>query len=146
MSERSWGGAKYILIFTDNFSRTTFDYFLNTKGETGSTYKYFKKMVKNQTGIKIKRLQSDNGTKFCNNSFSHLLKSKSILRKFTVPYTPEQNGIQERTNQTVVVKARSMLLDLELPNAYCGKTVSTDNYLKNRWPSTAIKEVTPEEL
>lgn len=46
----------------------------------------------------------------------------------------------------MVVKARSMLLALELPNAYCGKAVSTDFYLKNRNPSTAIKRVTPEEF
>ena len=64
---------------------------------------------------------------------------------FTVPKTPEQNGVAERLNRTLVVTARSMLLDAKLPKSYWGEAVNTAVYLKNPSPSRSLRGVTPYE-
>ena len=146
MSEPSWGGAKYLLMFTDDFTRKTFCYFLKTKNEVFRFFKDFKALVEKQTGLKIKRLRSDNGTEYCNGTFKAYLKNAGIIHETTVPYAPEQNGVSERANRTVIEKARTMLIDSGLSKKYWAEAVSASVYLKNRSPSAAIKDATPEEL
>ena len=63
-----------------------------------------------------------------------------------MPYSPEQNGITERMNRTLVESARAMIAHAGLPNSYCTEAIATAAYIRNRTPTTAIKEnVTPYE-
>jgi transposase InsO family protein len=71
----------------------------------------FKDLVENQTGLKIKRLRSDNDTEYCNNAFGNFYRICGIIHETTVPYTPQQYGVSERLNRTVMEKARSVLQD-----------------------------------
>ena len=118
MSEDSWGGARYVLMFTDDYSRKTFGYLLKSKNETFSKFLEFKLQVENQTGLNIKRVRSDNGLEYCNSRFNNLFKSAGIVHETTVPYCPEQNSVQERANRVVVEKARAWLADSALPKPY----------------------------
>lgn len=146
MSTHSWGGALYLLTFTDDFTRKTFGYMLKSKSEVFSKFVEFKSLVENQTGLKIKSFRSDNGTEFVNHDMTQFFKENGIVHQTTVPYTPQQNGVSERVNRTVVEKARSMLQDSGLPRAYWGEAVSTAIYLKNLSPTQALNNRIPEEM
>ena len=66
-------------------------------------------MVENESGKKIKTLRSDNGGGFVKNEFEAFLSKHGIQHQKTVPYTPQQNGVTERKNRTLVEMARCML-------------------------------------
>lgn len=146
MSVNSWGGKRYLLTFTDDFSRKSFSYLLKSKAETMSAFIEFKRLVENQTDLKIKRLRTDNGREYCNKAFNRFLRRHGIVHETTVPYNPEQNGVAERLNRTVIEKARSLLEDSGLGRRYWGEAVTTAIYLKNRSPTVAVSGATPEEI
>eukprot|EP00253_Pinus_taeda_P033139 PITA_33139 len=72
-------------------------------------FKEFKALVENQTEKKIKVLRTDNGGEFCSKEFEEFCKKCGIARQKTTPYTPQQNGVAERINKTLMERARSML-------------------------------------
>ena len=141
----SLGGARYFLTFTDDYSRKSFVYFLKTKDEALQKFEDFKVLVENQTSRSIKILRSDNGGEYISNKFHSFLKRHGIQHQLTVPRTPEQNGVSERLNKTLVEKARTMLIDAELSKDLWAEAVNTANYLKNRSPTKAVRNMTPEE-
>lgn len=146
MSTHSWGGALYLLTFTDDFSRKTFGYLLKSKADVFTKCVEFKHLVENQTGKRIKILRSDNGREYVNRDMTTFLKENGIIHQTTIPYTPQQNGVSERANRTIIEKARSMLKDSKLPLAYWGEAVNTAIYLKNRVPTQSLNNKIPEEL
>lgn len=146
MSTHSWGGALYLLTFTDDFSRKTFGYLLKSKSEVFSKFVEYKHLVENQTGERIKVLRTDNGGEYVNHILSTFLKENGIVHQTTIPYTPQQNGVSERANRTIIEKARSMLKDSKLPLSYWGEAVNTAIYLKNRMPTQSLNNMIPEEL
>lgn len=146
VNKDSIGGARYILTFIDDRSRFVFVYFLKNKDETFEKFREFKTMVECQTGKKIKVLRSDNGTEFVNNNFDTYLKQHGIVRQLTVPYTPQQNGVAERFNRTLVEMARSMLVASNLDESLWAEAVNTAAYLRNRAPTRALDNSTPYEV
>ena len=94
---------------------------LKSKDEVFETFPVWKKMVENQTGRKIKVLRSDNGTEYRNDQISYFCKKEGISRHFTVRDTPQQNGVAERMNRTLLEKVRCML-----SNAGLGKQFWTE--------------------
>ncbi|UYV60408.1 hypothetical protein LAZ67_1001058 [Cordylochernes scorpioides] len=106
MSKRSPGGSLYLVSFKDDFSRFRVAYFIRHKSYVLEKFKEFVKRVRTETGNKIKRFRTDNGTEFLNKNFSDYLKSLGIVHELTAPYTPEHNGISERYNRTIVESAR----------------------------------------
>jgi hypothetical protein len=145
MKQTSFGGAKYFITFIDDKSRKTFVYFLKTKDEALARFKEFKALAENQTGKRIKTLRSDNGGEFISKTFNQYLISCGIQRQTTAPYSPEQNGVAERANRTIVEHARSMIHAKDLGYEYWGEAVATATYLKNRSPTRAVPSSTPEE-
>ena len=145
MNNISLGGARYFLTFIDDKSRKTFVYFLKTKDEVFDKFKEFKSMVEKQIGKKIKILRSDNGGEYTSKKFEQYLKWKGIIHQTTVPYTPEQNGVAERANRTIVERARSMLHAKNLGYEFWAEAVATAVYLKNCSPTKAVSDKTPQE-
>lgn len=146
MEEPSFSGSRYMLLFIDDYSRKTHVYFLKNKSETLDKFREYKAEVEKQTGKSIKCLRSDNGKEFCNQAFDKILKSAGIKHQKTVPYTPEQNGVAERSNRTIIEKARTLLCEAKLSKKYWAEAVCTVVYLKNRSPTKAVKNKVPEEL
>ena len=142
----SSGGARYILTFIDDYSRYVFVYFLKNKSQTFETFKEFKAMVECQTGRRIKMLRSDNGTEFVNKVFDEFLKLNGIKRQLTVPHTPQQNGVAERFNRTLVEMARAMLVYSGVDESLWAEAVNTAAYLRNRSPTKALNNCTPYEV
>lgn len=145
MPTQSIGGARYFLIFIDDFSRKTFVYFLHNKDEVFEHFRNFKNLVENETNHKIKIIRSDNGGEFINYKLQAYLKENGIKHHTTVPYSPQQNGVAERANRTIVEKARCMLKDAGLDNKFWAEAVNTAVYLKNRTPTKALIGQVPEE-
>jgi len=106
------------MTITDDYSRWGDVYFLRSKNEAPSKLIEFIEKAERQTGLKVKAVQSDNGTKFCNRALDSYFKRKGILRRLTTPHTPQQNGVAERRNRTLVDSARCMLMQADLPNSF----------------------------
>lgn len=145
MEEKSLGGARYYVTFTDDYSRKVFVYFMHSKSQVLEKFKEFKNFVENQLDTKIKSLRSDNGKEYVNETFDKFCKDSGIRRQFTVPYSPEQNGMSERMNRTLVERAKCLLIDAKVPKKFWAEAVSTAAYLINRSPTKAIDYKTPEE-
>eukprot|EP00253_Pinus_taeda_P018118 PITA_18118 len=105
----SLGKFVYYVSFIDDLSRNTWIYFLKMKSEVFDRLKEFKALVENQTEKKRKVLRTDNDGEFCSKEFEEFSKKCGIAWQKTTPYTPEQNGVAERMNKTLIERARSML-------------------------------------
>ncbi|CAB0021134.1 unnamed protein product, partial [Nesidiocoris tenuis] len=146
MRTKSLGGASYFVTFTDEKSRYSRVYFLKHKNEVLENFKNFKNEVETFTGKKIKYLQSDNGTEYVNGSFNKFLLDSGIQRRLSAPFTPQQNGLAERLNRTLLDKARCLMAEGNLPPALWAEVIHTANYLKNRSPSRSINGETPFKI
>ncbi|UYV74313.1 hypothetical protein LAZ67_11002983 [Cordylochernes scorpioides] len=146
MSKRSPGGSLYFVSFKDDFSRFRVAYFIRHKSDVLEKFKEFVKRVRTETGNKIKRFRTDNGTEFLNKNFSDYLKSLGIVHELTAPYTPEQNGIAERDNRTIVESARCLLHGRKMPLELWAEAVNTAVYLLNRCTTKVLGNSTPYEI
>ncbi|GBP05381.1 Retrovirus-related Pol polyprotein from transposon TNT 1-94 [Eumeta japonica] len=91
-------------------------------------------------------LRSDNGREYNNKTFDLYLQEHGIVRQLTVAYTPQQNGVAERANRTLVEMSRAMLLHANLGKHLWAEAVSTAVYLRNRSPTKALLGKTPFEV
>eukprot|EP00253_Pinus_taeda_P019884 PITA_19884 len=121
---------------------------LHGKGmvEVFDRFKEFKALVENQTEKKIKVLRTNNGGEFCNKEFEEFCKKCGIAWQKTTPYTPQQNGVAERMNKTLMERARSMLSGVGLGQEFWAEAVDTTCYLVNRSPSSVLDDKTPQEV
>lgn len=121
-------------------------YVLKYKDHVFEKFKEWKLLVKNQIGIKVKKLRNDNGLEFCNQQFHSYCTNEGIARHKTVRLTPQQNGLVERMNRTLMDKVRSILVQSQLPKNLWVETLLTTCYLLNLSPSVALDYKTPFEL
>ena len=146
MPTESIGGRKYFVTFIDDYSRCCTVYFMRHKSEVLDKFKEFEAATTTDSGQKVCTLRSDNGGEYVSQELETYLKSKGIRHKLTVPYSPQQNGVAERMNRTLMESARSMLAHAGLPDSYWAEAVATAAYLRNRTPTTAFEgKKTPYE-
>ncbi|GJS11003.1 putative ribonuclease H-like domain-containing protein [Tanacetum coccineum] len=145
-SIRSIDHKYYSLVVTDDFSRFTWVFFLGTKDETYGILKDFITFIENQLTKKVKAIRCDNGTEFKNSKLIELCGSKGIRRDYSNARTPQQNGVAERKNRTLIEAARTMLADSMLPTMFWTEAVSTACYVLNRVLLTKPHNKTPYEL
>ncbi|KAL8088633.1 hypothetical protein AgCh_038420 [Apium graveolens] len=122
---------KYALVIVDEFTRYTWVYFLHTQSETASILidhvKHLDKLVKDS----VKILRSDNGTEFKNLIMEEFCKNHGIKQEFSAPGTPQQNGVVERKNRTLIEAARTMLEEAKLPTYFWAEAVQTACFTQN---------------
>ncbi|KAI3758362.1 hypothetical protein L6452_05922 [Arctium lappa] len=121
----SIGKKSYCLVIVDYFSRFTWVYFLRTKDETNGLIKSFILRVENQTNQRVKIIRYDNGTEFKNHDLNSFCEEKGIERQYSAPRTPQQNGVAERRNRTLIEAARSLLADSKLSVTFWAEAVNT---------------------
>ncbi|GKB60611.1 putative ribonuclease H-like domain-containing protein, partial [Tanacetum coccineum] len=131
---------------TDDFSRFFWVFFLATKDETSGILKTFITEIENQLDYKVKVIRSDNGTEFKNSVMNQFCEMKGIKREFSVARTPQQNGVAERRNRTLIEAARTMLVDSKLPTTFWAEAVNTACYVLNRVLVIKPHNKTPYEL
>jgi transposase InsO family protein len=105
----SIGGNKYGFVIVDYYSRYTWVFFMKEKSKVHEIFKKFSTGSQNEFDVKIKRVRSDNGTEFKNTNIEEYLDGEGIGHELSIPYTPQQNGIVERKNRTLIEAARTML-------------------------------------
>ena len=119
--------------------------YVESKGEVFVKFVEFKALVEKQSEHKIKAFRSVNEGEFTSKAFEHFLQAHGIERQLSTPYTPQQNGVAERANHTIVEMARSMLHHQNLNKNLWAEAVVTAVYTRNRCPTSALLGKTPEE-
>ncbi|KAI3773999.1 hypothetical protein L1987_48541 [Smallanthus sonchifolius] len=132
ISIRSIGGKSYFLVVTDDYSRFSWVKFLSSKAETTELVQYLILSLENLFNLKVRRIRSDNGSEFKNSKMGLFCLQKGIHHEFSAPYVPQQNGVVERKNRTLVETARTMLADSKLPVTFWAEAVNTACHVLNR--------------
>ena len=144
VNSKSLSGAEYFLTFVDDKTRYIWLYVLKRKSDVFTKFKEWKAQVELLTGRKLKAFRTDNGGEFTSCEFEEHLRREGVKHELTVPKCPQQNGIAERLNRTLVEMVRSMLLGASLPQRFWAEALSTAVYLRNCCPTKAI-DTTPYE-
>jgi hypothetical protein len=121
-------------------------YFFAGKTQTQETLKGFLRRAQNEFGLRIKKIRSDNGTEFKNSQIEGFLEEEGIKHEFSSPYTPQQNGVVERENRTLLDMARTMLDEYKTLDRFWAEAINTACYSSNRLYLHRILKKTSYEL
>src|SRR5277367_6176897 len=140
------GRTNYYLLFKDDLTRWTHAYPLKKKSSADVLEKFreYKAEVEKQTGKQIKRLRTDGGGEYEKWMGAHL-KGSGIIHEMTAPYSPDQNGVAERANRTIMERVKAIIAESKLDKRLWMDLAETVVYLKNRSPTIAVA-TTPYEL
>src|SRR5436190_22390001 len=127
------------------FSRYGHIYLISQKSEALRCFEAYLNEVENKLERKVKTLRTDRGREYLSEQFKELCSEKGIVRQLTMPYTPEQNGVAERRNRSLMDMVRSMMAQASLPVSFWGDALLIAAYLLNRVPSKSV-ELTLYEL
>ncbi|KAG6446041.1 hypothetical protein O3G_MSEX004231 [Manduca sexta] len=136
---------RYYLTIIDDHSHFTEVYLLKTKSEAANYIIEYMRRMKNQ-GNHIIRLRTDNGGEFQVQELKDYCKKNGIKQEFTCAYTPQQNGVAERMNRTLMNKVRALLLESNLPKELWGEALRCATYQLNRSPTVTLKGNTPANI
>lgn len=145
MKTRSVKGDRYFMILTDDCSRMMWVTFLKDKSKDFGKFKAFRASVEKESGKRIKCLRTDQGGEFTSGEFNKYYEEHGIKRQLSAPQTPQQNGLAERNNQTVVEAARTMLIQGKVSHTFWKEAVSTIVYTMNQVLIKKGKDKTPYE-
>ncbi|GKB44997.1 retrovirus-related pol polyprotein from transposon TNT 1-94, partial [Tanacetum coccineum] len=146
MRVQSINGKKYILVIVDDYSRFTWVKFLRSKDETPEFVINFLKQIQVGLNKTVRYIRTDNGTEFVNQVMSKYYEGVGIFHQKSVPRTPQQNGVVERRNRTLVEAARTMLIFSKAPMFLWAEAVATACYTQNRSLIHTRHNKTPYEL
>jgi transposase InsO family protein len=107
-------------------------FFFKDKSETQVIFKKFARRAQNEFEVKLKKVRSNNRTEFRNTNIKEFLDEEGIKHDFLVPYTPQQNGVVERKNRTLIEATRAMLDEYKTPDKYWVEEVNTACHAINR--------------
>ncbi|GJV97556.1 retrovirus-related pol polyprotein from transposon TNT 1-94 [Tanacetum coccineum] len=110
----------------------TWVFYLKKKSDAADCIISFIRKMENLNEVNVKELRSDNGTKFKNYKLEEFCDENGISQNFSSPCTPEQNGVAERRNITLIEATRTMLNSANLPKQFWGEAVNTACYTQNR--------------
>nr|GEZ92238.1 hypothetical protein [Tanacetum cinerariifolium] len=115
MRVESINRRKYVLVIVDDYSRYTWTHFLRSKDEIPKVLINFLRLVQRGLHAKVRTVRTDKGTEFLNKTLHAYFAAESIKHQMSVARTPEQNGVVERRNRTLVKAARTMLSAVKVP-------------------------------
>jgi transposase InsO family protein len=140
-------GNKYDLVIIDDYSHFTWVFFLQDKNETQEVLKKFLRRAQNEFDAKVKKIRSDNGTEFKNTQVDDFLDKEGIKNEFSAPYTPQQNGVAERKNHTLIEMARTMLDEYKTSDRFWVEVINTTWHATNGlYLHTLLKKTSYELL
>lgn len=143
---RALCGGRYFVTFIDEFTRFCSVYILKSRDEMASAFEQFKIFVEKQTGRSIKAVRTDGAKEYTGGRFAEIVRSSGIHHEKSVARCPQQNGLSERKNRTLVEMMRCLLDEAKFPDSLWAEAVQTANYIRNRCPTRALNEVTPSEM
>nr|KAJ0184754.1 hypothetical protein LSAT_V11C900488090 [Lactuca sativa] len=142
----SLGGNKYTLVVVDEFTRFTWVVFLKKKSHAAQEIISLIRKNETLTGLKVKQLRSDHGTEFRNSTLEEFCDHKGIGQNFSSPRTPQQNGVAERRNRTLIEAGRTLMIHAGLPMSFWAEAVNTTCFTQNRSLIHGIHKKTPYEM
>ncbi|GKA47643.1 retrovirus-related pol polyprotein from transposon TNT 1-94 [Tanacetum coccineum] len=146
MRVQTINGKKYILVIVDDYSRFTWVKFLRLKDETPKVVIKFLKQIQVGLNKTVRYIRTDNGTEFVNKVLTEYYEHVKIFHQKTVLRTPQQNGVVERQNRSLVEAARTMLIFSKAPMFIWAEAVATACYTQNRSLIHTRHNKTPYEL
>uniref|UniRef100_A0A383VEJ4 Integrase catalytic domain-containing protein n=1 Tax=Tetradesmus obliquus TaxID=3088 RepID=A0A383VEJ4_TETOB len=138
------GKARFFITLVDDYTSYSCMRPLQHKSEAALFIENHITLLENQTSLHVKAFRSDNGREYANSTLESYLASKGIIYQPSMAYTPEQNGVAERINRTLLSKAIPMLEASGLEPRYWAETLMASNYVRVRSP-VAGKPLTPYE-
>ena len=139
-------GYRYFVTFIDGYSHRLVVKLIKAKSEVPKLTKEYLERAETETSEQANYFRSDGGGEYGSTSLQDYFKSKGVHHEMTNPYTPQENGISERMNCTLIEMARAMLSDAGLPNAYWGHAILYATHILNHVPTRTLDEdLTPHE-
>nr|GEX27607.1 retrovirus-related Pol polyprotein from transposon TNT 1-94 [Tanacetum cinerariifolium] len=142
----SINGKRYVLVIVDDYSRYTWTHFLRSKDETPKVLIDFLRLVQRGLRAQVRIDRTDKGTEFLNKTLHAYFASEGILYQMLVARTPEQNGVVERRNRTLVEAARTMLSVPKVPLFFWAEAIATTCFTQNRSLVIPRHEKTPYHI
>ena len=139
------GGKSFFLLIVDDYSRYMWLELLTTKAEAFQCFRKIKSIAEPESGRQLKVFRTDRGGEFNSTVFTAFCSKQGIKRNTTAPYTPQQNGVVERRNQTIVEMARCLLKSMKVPAKFWGEAVKVAVHILNRSPTKSLDQKTPFE-
>ena len=125
----------------------TWIYLLKKKSEVFEHFQQWRAMAERQSGKHLKTFRSDNGGEFVSIEFSNCLSAAGIIHQTTIPGNPQQNGVAERFNRTLLDMARAMIHGAGISKKFWGEALTAANYIHTRSSTSSLDgEKTPFEL
>ncbi|GJX27158.1 retrovirus-related pol polyprotein from transposon TNT 1-94 [Tanacetum coccineum] len=146
MRVESINEKKYVLVIVDDYSRYTWTHFLRSKDETPEVLIDFLKLAQRGLHAQVRTVQTDKGTKFLNKTLHAYFAQEGIEHQTSVSRTPEQNGVVERRNRTLVEAARTMLSAAKVPLYFWAEAIATTCFTQNRSLVIPRHEKTPYHI
>jgi hypothetical protein len=140
------GKENYFMLIIDDYSRLTLVSFLKEKVEAFEKFKIFKALTETQTSKRLKAVRSDRGGEFMSRDFKEFYNEHGIKREYTIPRTPQQNGVVERQNRTVQEMARSMMNEKNIGQTYWVESIHTTVHVLKKSHLRPQSDKKPYEL
>ena len=145
--EKTLGGRFYYISFTDDWSRWTTVYLMRSKSDAFASYRSFATWIRTQFGLEIKCLRSDRGGEYLSHDFINYLEDHGTERRLTTHDTPEENGVAERLNRTLLETMRAIMITAQLPADLWGEALLHAVWLMNRtWTRALAVGRSPYEM
>lgn len=138
-------GDKYFILFVDDYSRMIVMY-LKDKSKSFQKFKWYLERVEKETRKKLKCLRSYRGGEFISDEFNDFYNERGIKREVSTPSTPQQNGIVERRNRSIMDCARTLMIEKNVSIKYWKEAISTIVHTLNRVQLKKDSNQTPYEL
>lgn len=139
------GGRRHFLLLVDDATRYVWVVLLTAKSGAPDAIKRIQAAAELQSGRRLRVFRTDNGGEFTSLEFAAYCVDQGMQRHFSAPYAPQQNGVIERRNQSVVSMARALLKQRSMPAEFWGEAVTTAVFLLNRSPTKSLVGKTPYE-
>lgn len=133
----------YLLTLINDYTHFTAAYTMETRTEVFKYLKIYEAMATAYFNLKISRFRCDNGREYISKEIKNFFEKKSIQFEFTIRYTPQQNGVTERMNRTIIEKGRYIILNARLGKPFWSEAALTSVYLINRNLTSALNGKVP---
>lgn len=142
----SFDKKRYFVTFTDEYTHFVQVFTMQNKSEVYDLFVNYEAIVTSQFDQKISNLVCDNAKEYSSHQFQNFCAKQGILIQYSTPYCPQQNGVSERMNRTLMEKARCLLLNSQLDKTFWTAAIQTAAYLLNRTPTVTLDQAkTPAE-
>nr|GFB10904.1 hypothetical protein [Tanacetum cinerariifolium]GFB10963.1 hypothetical protein [Tanacetum cinerariifolium] len=146
MRVESINRKRYVLVVVDDYSRYTWVFFLHSKDEASDVIISFIKKTQVNLQLQVQRVRTDNGMEFKNKTLTKFFEEVGFTQQFSAARTPQQNGVVERRNRTLVEAARTMITLANLPLFHWAEANATTCFTQNHSIIHKRFDKTPYEL